>query len=122
MDKPPEKNRKRSSIIVVVGAILIGLAVGITFVQITELYACEDDVTELLELIKETKAFYDDQEVPLEVPLQKRIEFEMLAQQIVDEECVNDSISITWQKIDKETGELISEEVFTTEPRWEKKN
>ncbi len=117
MDKPPEKNRKRSSIIIVVGAIFMGLAVGITFVQITELYACENDVAELLELIKETKALHDEQ-----VPIEKRIEFEMLAQQIVDEECVNDSISITWQKIDKETGELISEEVFTTEPRWEKKN
>jgi len=117
MDKPPEKNRKRNSVIVVVGAIMMGLAVGVTFVNITELYACENDVAELLELIKETKAIHEEQ-----VPDEKRREFEMLAQQIVDEECVNDSISITWQKIDKETGELISEEVFTTEPRWEKKN
>lgn len=116
MDKPPEKNHKRNSIIVVVGAIMIGIAVAVTFVQITELYACEQDVNDLMELIKETKA------ILVEVPEEKRIEFQMLAQQIVDEECVNDSISITWQKIDKETGELISEEVFTTEPRWEKKN
>lgn len=116
LNEKDQKNHKRNSIIVIVGAIMIGIAVAVTFVQITDLYACEQDVNDLMELIKETKA------ILVEVPEEKRIEFEMLAQQIVDEECVNESISITWQKIDKETGDLISEEVFTTEPRWEKKN
>lgn len=119
IDKSEKKEpRKHKSKLISIGIIMMGVAVGIVFFQVTELFACEPKIIWLLDEITEIKEFYANDDS--RIPDTKRIEFQMLAQQIIDKDCPNDTITITWEDVDVNTGEVVSREVFKTEPAWDK--